>query len=118
MYEPCLLLDPQVAMFGLALAREIFSPNAGLRDAKSIYRVQVPSGLKRQILPLDPNKLDTPVFSQLTYAILRSALKKVAEVTGIEWDTKPYSFRYGHGEEINLSSKFADGISHFLISRL
>lgn len=118
MYEPCLLLDPQVAMFGLALARKIFHPKAGLVDAGSIYRVQVPSGLKSQPLPLDPDKLDDPVFSELTYAILRTALKRIAQFTGIEWDTKPYTFRYGHGEEINLSSKSIDLILLLLCSRL
>ena len=106
MYEPCLLLDPQVTMFGLALGRGIFHSGAGLNDASSIYSVQVPLGLKRQVLPLDPSKLDTPVFSKLTYSILYNVLKRIAEHTCIEWDTKPYSFRYGNGEEINLSSKF------------
>ncbi|KAF2103264.1 hypothetical protein NA57DRAFT_72239 [Rhizodiscina lignyota] len=103
MYESCLLLDPQVAMFGLAIGRKIFHPLAGLKDASSIYSLRVPTGLKRQVFPLDSSKLDTPVFSELTYSILRNALKRIAEDTSIEWDTKPYSFRYGGGEGINLS---------------
>jgi len=116
--EPCLLLCPQTILLGLAFADKAFQPDS-LTSPEALNALTVPNASNQLLLPWKLQKLSTPLFSGSRRAklgrldevaawtddMLRSQLRKLGQVTGIELPVGPYCFRRGAGEALDNSSK-------------
>ena len=94
---------------------------------ENLYRLRVIEGLGQQELKLKDELLDKFVFcqvvrdvtgyrivleTQMTSAMLRSRMRRVGKITGMEDITKPYNLRYAGAKAFNKSGMYH---SHLVI---
>jgi hypothetical protein len=87
---------------------------------ENLYRLRVLEGLGQQQLKLKDEILDKFVFcqverditgfhlaleKQMTASMLRSRMRRVGEITGMDDITKPYNLRYAGAKAFNQSGE-------------
>jgi len=83
--------------------------------------LDIEPGCNQLRLLLKPEMADVPIFrsvdktlhgcgisstEKLSYAVVRSAMKKIGQITGFTQVTRPYALRYGTGKAFNESGLY------------
>jgi len=87
-----------------------------LTTPEQLSTLEIEPGSNQLEIPLKPEWADVPVFRSivrtlegwgvspdkpLTYAVVRSAMRKLGQITGFKQVTRPYALRYGAGKAFN-----------------
>jgi hypothetical protein len=114
-YDPSLIFSPHVVLGGIIFADEAFAaPN--LMTPEKLSTLDIEPGCNQLPLPFKPEKADVPIFcaiirtlegwgvsptKPLMYAVVRSSMIKLGQITGFKQVTRPYALRYGAGKAFN-----------------
>lgn len=131
-FDPTLVLSPHVCLLGMLFHIKGFkrrSSNGPVLDCpENLYRLGILDGLGQQPLLLKEDLLDKFVFCQvsrdgfgyrlvlekaMTASMLRSRMRRVGEITGIEGIAKPYLLRYAGAKAFNHSGLY-QGVSQHI----
>lgn len=101
-------------------ADQVFAaPN--LMTPEKLSSLDIEPGRNQLPIPLKPRMADVPVFraikrtldgwkvsksDPLTYAVVRSSMIKLGQITGFKQVTRPYALRYGAGKAFNENGPY------------
>ena len=119
-YDPSLIFSPHVVLSGLMFDDQVFAaPN--LTSPAQLSILEIEPGYNQLPLPLKPEMGNVPVFRSiirtmygwtvspskpLTYAVVRSSMRQLGQITGFKQITRPYALRYGAGKAFNEDGQF------------
>jgi hypothetical protein len=121
-FDPTLVLSPHVCLLGMLFHLKGFKTRSldgpVLDCPENLYRLRVLDGLGQQQLVLKEEIKDKFVFCQvardtagyrivldkpMTSAMIRSRMRRVGEITGMEQIARPYLLRYAGAKAFNNS---------------
>ncbi|KAJ5640364.1 uncharacterized protein N7484_008226 [Penicillium longicatenatum] len=133
-FDPTLVLSPHVCLLSMLFHIKGFktmsSTGPVLDCPENLYRLRVLEGLGQQQLRLKDEILNGFVFCQvvkdvtgyrvtlekrMTSSMVRSRLRRVGQITGIESDIKPYNLRYAGAKALNKSEEVTDALQNVIL---
>ncbi len=99
---------------------EAFAP-PNLTTPEKLSSLDIEPGRNQLRIPLKPKMADVPIFRSvirtldgwaiskkkpLTYAVVRSSMIKLGQITGFKQVTRPYVLRYGAGKAFNENGPY------------
>lgn len=128
-FDPSLILSPQVILLGLLFADGAFARLDGeriLTSASQLLDLDIPEDTYQLEFNLDPGLSDIPILRRsertldgirisdveaLTYNILLPWIKCIGKISTIRQIVRPYSLRYGAGKALDNSGKREKNLS-------
>ena len=92
-----------------------------LTTPERVSMLEIEPGYNQLPLPMKPEMADTPIFRSairtlygwtispskpLTYAVVRSSMRRIGQITGFKQVTRPYALRYGAGKAFNENGQY------------
>ncbi|EDN08224.1 predicted protein [Histoplasma mississippiense (nom. inval.)] len=127
-FDPSLILSPQVILLGLLFADGAFARLDGeriLTSASQLLDLDIPEDTYQLEFNLDPGLSDIPILRRsertldgirisdveaLTYNILLPWIKCIGKISTIRQIVRPYSLRYGAGKALDNSGHISDAV--------